>query len=134
MAGMSPDEPTTFEEFWPYYVSQHLNPTNRTLHVIGTSLALAHLPAAVVFPPVLASALTCGYGFAWVGHFAFEKNKPASWYSPKFVMWSLMADLRMLRRTFQGTMDDEVRKVRVILAKEAAQADVANATAAASVN
>lgn len=33
-----------------------------------------------------------GYGFAWVGHFAFEQNKPASWIYP---IYSFMGDFNM---------------------------------------
>ena len=32
------------------------------------------------FPPL--AVLACGYGFAWVGHFFFELNKPASFVYP----------------------------------------------------
>jgi len=129
---MSPDEIHSFEEFWPYYVSQHLNPTSRTLHVVGTTIGLAHLPLAAVFPPAILPALTWGYGLAWLGHFAFEKNKPATWHSPKFALWSFMGDLRMVRRTLAGTMAEDVRKVRSVLAQEEA-ADVASTAAAAAV-
>jgi hypothetical protein len=33
-----------------------------------------------------------GYGFAWSGHFFFEKNKPASF---KFPILSLISDFKM---------------------------------------
>jgi len=117
-------KPTTFEEFWPYYVSQHLNPTSRTLHVVGTSIGLAHLPVALVFPPAIVPALTWGYGMAWIGHFFFEKNKPATWHSPKFAWWSLRGDFRMLRKTLMGQMAEDVRAVRAILAEQEARDSV----------
>jgi hypothetical protein len=115
---MSPDEIHDFEEFWPYYVSQHLNPTCRTLHVIGTTIGLAHLPVALVFPPAIVPALTWGYGMAWIGHFFFEKNKPATWHSKQFALWSLRGDFRMLARTLTGTMAEDVRAVRAVLAEQ----------------
>ena len=40
-----------------------------------------------------------GYGFAWVGHFFFEKNKPATF---KYPLWSLMGDWRMFFETVTG--------------------------------
>jgi hypothetical protein len=114
--------PETFEEFWPYYVSQHLDPTCRTLHFVGTSLAMACLAAAPVVPPALLAAPVFGYGLAWIGHFAFEKNRPASWASPRHALWSLRGDLRMWRRIATGRMAAEVERVRDQLDVDAAAA------------
>src|ERR1700690_3858643 len=97
-------EPTSFAEFWPYYVSQHRDATCRRLHFIGTSLALGCLAVAPVAPGALLAAPVVGYGFAWVGHFAFEKNRPASWGGAKAFAWSLRGDLRMWRKMLAGTM------------------------------
>jgi hypothetical protein len=103
--------PTTFEEFWPYYVSQHRDPTCRRLHVVGTSLALGCLAIGPLFPPAFAAAPVVGYGLAWIGHFAFEKNRPASWHSPKHFYWSLLGDLRMLQYTATGLMPAELERL-----------------------
>jgi hypothetical protein len=108
---MTEQAPTSFEEFWPYYVSQHRDRTCRRLHFIGTSLAMGCLAVAPFYPPALLAAPVMGYGFAWVGHFAFEKNKPASWASAKAAVWSLRGDLRMWRRMVNGTMDATVEQV-----------------------
>jgi hypothetical protein len=102
--------PTTFEEFWPYYVSQHKNRTSRRLHFVGTTLAMGCVAATPIAPPAILAAPVLGYGFAWVGHFAFEKNKPATWGGAQFAVWSLMGDLRMWRHMLAGTMDAEVEK------------------------
>ncbi|MEZ4367031.1 MAG: DUF962 domain-containing protein [Kofleriaceae bacterium] len=99
--------PTSFEEFWPY-VSQHQNATSRRLHFIGTSVAMACVAASPVMPWALLAAPVAGYGMAWIGHLAFEKNKPATWGGPKFVVWSLMGDLRMWKHMIAGTMDEQV--------------------------
>ena len=101
--------PTNFEEFWPYYVSQHMNATNRKLHFVGTSIALGCVAASPVFPPALLAAPVAGYGFAWVGHFVFEKNKPATFGNP---LWSLRGDFRMYRKMWTGKMGEEIDKVR----------------------
>ena len=106
------EPPASFEAFWPYYVSQHLDPTCRALHVVGTSLALACVVRSVRDPRRLLAAPVIGYGFAWVGHFAFEKNRPASWHSPKHFAWSLRGDLRMLRLTLTGRMAPELERAR----------------------
>lgn len=102
--------PQSFEEFWPYYVSQHQNRTSRRLHFVGTTLALGCVAAAPFYPPALLAAPVAGYGFAWLGHFAFEKNKPATWLGPKQALWSLRGDFRMWGKMITGQMDAEVER------------------------
>ncbi|MCA9679830.1 MAG: DUF962 domain-containing protein [Kofleriaceae bacterium] len=106
-----PVEPSTFEEFWPYYVSQHRDAANRRLHFVGTTLAMGCVAIAPLVPPALAAAPVVGYGLAWIGHFAFEKNRPASWHSAKHFAWSFRGDLRMWRLTVTGLMDAEVERI-----------------------
>jgi hypothetical protein len=103
--------PTSFEEFWPYYVSQHRNATCRKLHFVGTSMAMGLVAVSPLFPPALAAAPVVGYGMAWIGHFVFEKNKPASWHSAKHFAWSFRGDLRMWRMMLAGDMEAEVERV-----------------------
>ena len=84
----------TFREFYPFYLREHTNRTSRRLHFVGTSLALALLILAVARRTgwIAALALVQGYAFAWVGHFFFEHNKPATFKYPWF---SLMGDWRL---------------------------------------
>lgn len=103
--------PQSFEEFWPYYVSQHRNKTCRQLHFVGTTIAMGCLAASPFYPPAALAAPVAGYGFAWIGHFVFEKNKPASWGGLKAAAWSLRGDLRMWRYMAMGQMDGEVERV-----------------------
>lgn len=117
---MLTDKPATYDEFWPYYVSQHMNPTCRKLHFVGTGLALANLAVSPVFPPAFLAAPVYGYGLAWIGHFVFEKNKPATWMGPREVVWSLRSDLRMFRKMIDGSMDGEIERVRRMQAEQQA--------------
>lgn len=77
----------SFSEFYPFYLSEHANVTCRRLHFIGSTLVLAVLITAIITGTWVAlwSLPVLGYGFAWVGHFFFEKNRPATftypWYS-----------------------------------------------------
>lgn len=106
-APTAPQPPESFEEFWPFYVSQHLDPTNRALHFAGTTLALGCLAAAPLVPPAALAAPVAGYGLAWIGHFVFEKNKPATFGNP---LWSLRGDFRMWRLMLTGKMGAELER------------------------
>ena len=92
----------SFEEFYPFYLSQHQNKTNTRLHVIGTTLVILQLLRLILVSFTLGQFLMApliGYGFAWVGHFFFEKNRPATFQYP---LWSLMGDWRMFWETVTG--------------------------------
>ena len=91
----------TFAEFYPFYLTEHSNRSCRRLHFVGSSLALVCLVTLVVTrnPWWLLYGLICGYGFAWAGHFAFEKNKPASFKQP---LYSFMGDWRMYWQILTG--------------------------------
>jgi hypothetical protein len=107
-------EPRTYEEFWPYYVSQHLDPRCRACHLTGTVWALGLLATAPVMPPNLLAAPVVGYGMSWIGHFLFERNRPASWHSGKYFAWSFRSDFRMLRYTLTGRMQGEIARARAV--------------------
>jgi hypothetical protein len=113
------EEPKTFEEFWPYYVSQHMNPTCRRLHFAGTALAFGCAAISPIVPPALLAAPAVGYGLSWIGHFVFEKNTPASWYSVKYFAWSIRGDLRMFRRMLHGEMGAELERAAELYAAAA---------------
>jgi hypothetical protein len=91
----------SFQEFYPIYLGEHTDRTCRRLHFLGSTLSLACLAALVVTrqPAFLLLALLCGYGFAWVGHFVFEKNKPASFSRP---LYSFMGDWVMYKDIWTG--------------------------------
>ncbi|GIU51419.1 membrane protein [Shewanella sairae] len=85
----------SFTEFYPFYLSQHQDKTCRGLHYIGSTLVLV-IGIAILFTQqwiMLLLLPVIGYGFAWVGHFLFEKNRPATFQYP---LYSFMADWVML--------------------------------------
>jgi hypothetical protein len=101
---------TSFEEFWPFYVSQHSRPSTRALHFAGTTMVLGSLAAGLVVAPAWALlAPLVGYGPAWIGHFFCERNRPATFTYP---LWSLRADFRMFRLMLTGRMAPEVERAR----------------------
>ena len=91
----------SFAEFYPFYLSEHADRTCRRLHFAGSSLALVCLVALIYTrnPWWLLAGLLCGYGFAWIGHFVFEKNQPASFKQP---LYSLMGDWVMYVDVLRG--------------------------------
>ena len=101
----------TFNEFWPYYLSEHTNRTARLLHVTGTALALGFVAMLTWTGELrfLAGAVVAGYGFAWAAHFFVERNRPATFRHP---VWSLMGDFRMFALFCTGRLDAELRRHR----------------------
>jgi hypothetical protein len=101
MTAAEPKPFTSFAEFYPFYLSEHSNRTCRRLHFVGSTLALVFLAMLVATGQLqyLLGALLCGYGFAWIGHFAFEKNKPATFKRP---LYSFMGDWVMYRDIWMG--------------------------------
>jgi hypothetical protein len=93
----------TFSDFYPFYLTEHANRTSRRLHFVGTSVALALLVTAVLWQKwwLLGMALLQGYAFAWVGHYFFEHNKPATFKYPGF---SLMGDWRLWWDILRGRL------------------------------
>ena len=97
------DRPTTYEEFWGYYLRAHSDPSTRLIHYAGSILSLGALALAVIeFQPLWLVAMPLiGYGFAWFGHFFVEGNKPATFGHP---FWSLISDYRMLFLWLAGAL------------------------------
>ncbi|HEX7046364.1 MAG TPA: DUF962 domain-containing protein [Gammaproteobacteria bacterium] len=91
----------SFREFYPFYLSEHQDKTCRRLHFIGSTLVLCCITAAIGSWNAwwLAGIPFAGYGFAWIGHFAFEHNKPATFEHP---LYSLMGDWVMYRDILYG--------------------------------
>lgn len=93
----------SFSDFYPFYLSQHQDRTCRRLHVIGSTMVLAVLLWAIgtqTWSGLLLLPLV-GYGFAWVGHFHFERNRPATFTYP---LYSLMGDWVMYWQTLTGRL------------------------------
>jgi hypothetical protein len=92
-----------FVDFYPFYLSEHANPTSRRLHFVGTSVAVVLIIGAILTQRwwLIAVAFVQGYAFAWVGHFFFEHNKPATFKYPGF---SLMGDWRLWWEMLTGKL------------------------------
>ncbi|MFC3886335.1 Mpo1-like protein [Bacillus songklensis] len=99
-----------YEEFWPFYLSQHSKSSTRAWHFIGTSFVFVCILLTIftfnfwwiLLAPIIA------YGFAWFSHFFIEENKPATFGHP---LWSLRADFRMYRLILFGQLQKELDKM-----------------------
>jgi hypothetical protein len=87
---------TSFREFYPFYLGEHRHPVSRRLHVVGTLSMLAITVLALVTRNwrLVLAGIVIAYALAWIGHFVFEKNRPATFQYP---LYSLRGDFTMLR-------------------------------------
>lgn len=95
----------TFAEFYPFYLSEHANRTCRRLHFAGTSIGLACVVLAFATLDFwwLAAGLVAGYAFAWIGHYFFEHNRPATFSYPFYSFlgdWAMWKDMLVRRIKF----------------------------------
>ena len=93
-----------FDEFYPFYLHEHSNSVCRTLHFIGTALIICIALIIVTMREFQLVWLipVVGYGFAWIGHFVFEKNRPATF---KYPLYSFKADFVMFWQLLTGKLD-----------------------------
>lgn len=91
----------SFADFYPYYLNEHRTVACRRLHFVGTALVLALLVLAVALrsPWPLVVIPLVGYGFAWIGHFFFDHNRPATFSHP---FYSLVGDFVLFRDMIVG--------------------------------
>ncbi len=112
-----PEPYPTLRAFWPFYLAQHRHAGNRALHVVGSLFGLGWLATALATgqPAFVLAGLLNGYGFAWVGHFVLEGNRPATFRYP---LKSFLCDWLLLAYTLTGRVGREL----AALEREAARA------------
>lgn len=105
----------TFWTFYPYYLTEHANATNRGLHFAGTTLVMLLMfwGLYTLNWKLLVLMPLAGYGFAWVGHFFVEKNRPATFTYP---LYSLGSDFVMWWHMLTGRIDEKLEEARRTIA------------------
>lgn len=98
-----------YHEFYRFYLTEHCHIMSRRLHVAGSSIGLYFFSKALRQRKAkyLAYGLLSGYACAWIGHFIFEKNKPASFKQP---LYSFISDWRMFADVLRGNLSLVDRK------------------------
>jgi hypothetical protein len=107
-----PEQIDTYGQFWVHYLRQHARPETRAVHYAAT------LGGLLIFGIGLASrqwlllpiAPLMGYACAWIGHFAIEGNRPATFRHP---FWSLLCDFRMLFLFLAGMLGPELERAGI---------------------
>jgi len=109
---MSGQKLLTFQQFWPYYLGEHRSPSCRAWHYLGTAASIVAVLILLISQQWqwFWLVLIAGYGPAWIGHFQFEKNRPATFRHP---VWSLLADYRMFGFALTGRLRQEYQKFNI---------------------
>jgi hypothetical protein len=104
---MTQERITDYAQFWGFYLRQHKDARTRAAHYLGTGAGLALVVAAAVLADwrLLVAAPVVGYAAAWIGHFGFEGNRPATFGHP---LWSFYSDFRMLGLWLAGRLGAEL--------------------------
>ncbi len=93
----------SFREFYPAYLAEHKERSTRRLHFVGTLFVIVALTVALLKRDArwLLLAPLFGYGLAWIGHFVFERNRPATFRHP---LYSLAGDFVMFKDILLGRL------------------------------
>lgn len=94
---------TDYAEFYKFYLGEHQNIACRRLHVAGTSAGIFGIYKTLTTGKkrYLLGGVVTGYACAWIGHFFFEHNKPASFKQP---LYSFISDWRLFADVLKGNI------------------------------
>jgi hypothetical protein len=125
--GVNAPAPKNFDEFYAFYLSQHLHPTTRRVHVAGMTVGWLSVSAAFRRPLIALGLPLFGYGTAIPSHYIWEKNKPALSYGLRPFIWAIGCDFRQSYGFYTGRLNRDVNEVRAALKLTPAQITLADA-------
>ena len=110
---MSEQQFESFRSFYPYYLAEHRNGWCRLCHLVGSLLSILVVLVSLLTQEYLwvFAAPLFGYGWAWLGHFVFEHNRPATFKYPRFSFigdWVMLKDILTGQFPLLGSLPEEV--------------------------
>ncbi len=76
----------SLREYMAQYANEHTKLGTKLTHMVGIPMIVASFPAAIVSPPAAAGLFAGGWVLQIVGHSVFEKNKPAFFSDPYYLL------------------------------------------------
>jgi uncharacterized membrane protein YGL010W len=67
----------SLREYIAIYQKEHTTLGNKLTHMVGIPMIVASIPTTLVNPLLGGGMFTAGWALQFVGHYVFEKNKPA---------------------------------------------------------
>jgi uncharacterized membrane protein YGL010W len=90
----------SLREYLDRYADEHTRLATKITHMIGIPMIVVAIPATIIAPPVGAALFVGGWIFQYVGHYVFEKNKPAFYGDPFYLLvgpvWVVLELAQML--------------------------------------
>ncbi len=76
----------SFREYIAVYQQEHRKLGTRLTHMVGIPMIIASIPTAFVSLPAAGSLFVGGWALQYIGHYVFEKNEPAFFSDPYYLM------------------------------------------------
>lgn len=68
------------------YQAEHTHPLCKLTHYVGIPMIVASLPVGLFSPALGVGMFTGGWALQFVGHYVFEKNQPAFFANPLYLL------------------------------------------------
>jgi hypothetical protein len=125
--GVNGPDPRSYDEFWAYYLSQHLHPMTQRVHAAGTAAAMLTGLTALRRRKwkLFAASPLLAYVPAFASHYIWEGNSPVVISKGKPI-WAAMADLQMVFKVLTGRIGPDAVGIRAGLGMRPAEITLAD--------